>query len=131
MRQAKQSTVTMKLIAGVKTCRACTDKIMRLHVSILCVLPLFLLPSLHDVSSCTLRIPDANKACQDAKGAANGATAYYLPHPYKCDKYIWCFSSGDQGVEQPCPGDLMFNPQYTDNTDLCIAADAVTQCKQN
>ena len=56
---------------------------------------------------------------------------YYLPHPYKCDKYIWCFSSGDQGVEQPCAGDLMFNPQYKDNTDLCIAADAVTQCKQN
>ena len=80
------------------------------------------------VNSC---VTDTEKACQDAKGAANGATEYYLPHPYKCDKYIQCNPSGDRGAEQPCAGGLMFNPQYNDNTDVCVAANAVTQCIQN
>ena len=133
MRQIKQPTVTMKLIAGGKTCRACADKKMRLHIRQQIQINhagvyyvFFLCFSCH-LCMC---IPDAMKACGDAKGTANGATEYYLPHPYKCNKYIECYSSGDQGAERDCPGSSFFNPQYKDSNHLFVPNLTHTQCKQ-
>ncbi|KAI0235912.1 hypothetical protein LSAT2_013534 [Lamellibrachia satsuma] len=67
-------------------------------------------------------------ACKEAKGAHAGEAVYYLPHPYKCNKYIWCYSSGENGIEQQCAGNGKFNPDSTNNNALC--KDDVPKCMQ-
>ncbi|KAI0224180.1 hypothetical protein LSAT2_024806 [Lamellibrachia satsuma] len=55
---------------------------------------------------------DVLAECKAAKAAHPGRDYFYLAHPYKCDKHIWCFSNGDNGVDVPCSTTLFFNPSY-------------------
>ncbi|KAI0235920.1 hypothetical protein LSAT2_013529 [Lamellibrachia satsuma] len=71
---------------------------------------------------------DAVTACKNAKATHSGKTEYRIAHPYKCNKHIWCYSSGDNGIEQTCAGSELFNPNYTDNSLPCTGD--VPQCTQ-
>ncbi|KAI0218037.1 hypothetical protein LSAT2_030225 [Lamellibrachia satsuma] len=87
--------------------------------------------SLSPTADCSFGRLDAMKACQDVQGAHSGETEYYLAHPNTCSKYIRCFSSGNDGVEQPCAATfLSFNPDYTDTADVCKDKNEVPQCKR-
>ena len=69
------------------------------------------IPEVGDMEfSCSF--PDVLAECKAAKAAHPGRASFYLAHPYKCDKYIWCFSNGDNGADVPCSTTLFFNPSY-------------------
>ncbi|KAI0241805.1 hypothetical protein LSAT2_018237 [Lamellibrachia satsuma] len=86
--------------------------------------------SLSPTADCSFGRLGAMKACKDAQGAHSGETEYYLAHPNTCNKYIRCFSSGNDGVVQPCGAtSLSFNPDYTGTADVCKDKNEVPQCK--
>ena len=68
---------------------------------------------------------DADNAC---KNSGNANDTFLFSHPYKCDKYIECYSLGQRGRELGCFGE-MFNPDYTDNSKPC--ASDVPKCTQS
>ncbi|KAI0225403.1 hypothetical protein LSAT2_023779 [Lamellibrachia satsuma] len=78
-------------------------------------------------NDCTV---DVHAECKAAKAAHPGRASFYLAHPYKCDRYIWCFSNGDNGADVPCSTSMFFNPSYDpDKQEPCSSYTG--QCVEN
>ncbi|KAK2173029.1 hypothetical protein NP493_910g01068 [Ridgeia piscesae] len=77
---------------------------------------------------CIFGIHYSTKQCGDARAAQGDHTTYFLPHPYKCNKFVGCYNNGTYGTDQDCQPTYKFDPAHNPSKYPCKPQAEVPQC---